>query len=82
MDPDDNNNGILTIDEDSDGNGDLENYDLDTDGIPDYLDDHVLPLVNCEDPISLRAEPGLCEASVAPALPLVTDNFRICIAGQ
>lgn len=37
-DEDDDNDGILTISEDADGDGDPTNDDTDGDGIPDYLD--------------------------------------------
>ena len=38
FDPDDDNDGILTIDEDTNGDGDPTNDDSDNDGIPNYLD--------------------------------------------
>ncbi|MGV6818573.1 MAG: OmpA family protein [Thiotrichales bacterium] len=38
MDSDDNNNGVLTIDEDANGDGNPTNDDADGDGKPDYLD--------------------------------------------
>ncbi len=38
-DPDDDDDGIPTIDEDDNGNGDPTDDDYDTDGIADYLDD-------------------------------------------
>lgn len=38
-DPDDDDDGIATIDEDDNGNGDPTDDDYDSDGIADYLDD-------------------------------------------
>ncbi|MDP5077922.1 MAG: gliding motility-associated C-terminal domain-containing protein, partial [Nonlabens sp.] len=37
-DTDDDNDGLLTIDEDANGDGDRTNDDFDNDGVPDYLD--------------------------------------------
>lgn len=39
LDPDDDGDGIETVDEDLDGDGDPTNDDSDGDSIPDYLDD-------------------------------------------
>jgi outer membrane protein OmpA-like peptidoglycan-associated protein len=39
QDPDDDNDGVLTRDEDVDGDGDPSNDDSDNDAIPDYLDE-------------------------------------------
>ena len=41
-DTDDDNDGILTIDEDGNNDGDPTNDDTDNDGIPDYLDNGTL----------------------------------------
>ena len=38
LDEDDDNDGIPSVDEDANGNGNLEDDDSDGDGIPDYLD--------------------------------------------
>ena len=42
-DADDDDDGIVTIDEDINGDGDYSNDDSDNDGIPDYLDPDELP---------------------------------------
>ncbi len=38
FDPDDDNDGILDVDEDANGDGDFTNDDTDGDGVPDYWD--------------------------------------------
>ena len=38
LDADDDNDGVLTKNEDANGDGDPTNDDTDGDGIPDYLD--------------------------------------------
>ena len=45
-DPDDDNDGILDVDEDTDFDGDLANDDTDLDGLPDVLDADPFVLVN------------------------------------
>jgi len=38
LDPDDDGDGLLTVDEDTDGDGDWNNDDVDGDAVPDYID--------------------------------------------
>ncbi len=45
-DPDDDNDGILDVDEDTDLDGDLTNDDTDGDGVPDFLDVDPFVFVN------------------------------------
>ena len=66
-DPDDDNDGILDVDEDTDNDGILTNDDTDGDGLPDYLD---------EDPFVFVGMKVYLQGAFDRATGLMTDHLR------